>query len=277
MLDEQRPWYCDLEVHWFAATFPLLSADELEALARDIAQNGQRDPVFLDHTGRVLLDGQNRLKACIMAGVEPRFERRPEGEDPIKFILSKNVERRHLNKGQQAIALVLSQPETQQGKRTDLEPKVQSSRIRSSTLSEAREIIAHQDLAERVMAGSLPLDHALGEARWRVENAGTAERYLRQLQADAPELAEAVSAGQMSLYRAVMEHAGREAVTRRNLRKQTKLVLGHMRGLWTDWWPGLSHDEGFRAGFMHQYGLNSGEADAAIAAFEHALTLVKGR
>jgi len=94
------------EVHPAAARYPMLDADDLQALAEDIAANGLRDPLTLDATG-TLLDGRNRLAACTLAGVEPTFVVLPDGEDAAAFILSRNVERRHMGPGQRAMARAL--------------------------------------------------------------------------------------------------------------------------------------------------------------------------
>jgi hypothetical protein len=70
----------DLEVHPLANIFPMLSDEALADLAEDIKANGQRVPILLDQEGR-LLDGRNRLKACELAGVEPKAERLTNGAD----------------------------------------------------------------------------------------------------------------------------------------------------------------------------------------------------
>ena len=81
------------EVHPFAATFPMLSTAELDALAESIGRNGQLHPILLTPHG-VLIDGRNRLAACGRAGVEPRFE--VTDADPYDVILAANVDRRHM-------------------------------------------------------------------------------------------------------------------------------------------------------------------------------------
>lgn len=81
------------EVHPFAATFPMLSAAELDALTDSIRRNGQLHPILLAPDG-VLIDGRNRLAACGRAGVEPRFE--VTDADPFDVILAANVDRRHM-------------------------------------------------------------------------------------------------------------------------------------------------------------------------------------
>ena len=60
------------QFHPIAAIFPLMGEDELQALADDIRDNGLRNPI-LRFEGKIL-DGRNRLTACRLAGVEPRFE-----------------------------------------------------------------------------------------------------------------------------------------------------------------------------------------------------------
>lgn len=92
------------EIHPVAAMFPMLAADELQELADDIKANGQVFPIILDQKG-TLIDGRNRLAACKLAGVEPRFELIDDGRDPVAYILATNVSRRHLSKGQRAMAV----------------------------------------------------------------------------------------------------------------------------------------------------------------------------
>lgn len=100
------------EIHPFADRFPMLPADELRALADDIKANGLRQPLLLTPDG-ALVDGRNRLAACAMAGVTPRFE--TTEADPYVVIVSANVERRHLKRYQQAMARALALAD--QGKR----------------------------------------------------------------------------------------------------------------------------------------------------------------
>lgn len=63
----------------------------------------------------MLIDGRNRLAACQLGGIPPHY--RVLESDPTAYVLSANVHRRHLTKGQQAMAVALAFPETQQGKR----------------------------------------------------------------------------------------------------------------------------------------------------------------
>ena len=94
----------DLSPHPAAALFPMLNEWELQDLANDIRDRGQREPIAI-YNGQVL-DGRNRLAACNLAGVEPvvRFlEDTDIGGVPIGYVVSCNLRRRHLNPSQLAM------------------------------------------------------------------------------------------------------------------------------------------------------------------------------
>ena len=87
-------------VHPAATLFPMMDAEALQALADDIREHGQREPVIL-YRGAVL-DGRNRLRACELAGVEPLTCVRDDIASPTTFVLSLNLHRRHLTPAQRA-------------------------------------------------------------------------------------------------------------------------------------------------------------------------------
>lgn len=89
-----------MKIHPLCLVFPPLNKEELNALAADIGKNGLREPISLFH-GQVL-DGRNRLEACEIAGIEPRYLDLPEDTDPSAFVISKNLSRRHLSPTQRA-------------------------------------------------------------------------------------------------------------------------------------------------------------------------------
>lgn len=94
------PQCFNLPAHPLAGLFPMLSDAEIAELADDICTYGQRVPIMvLD--GQVL-DGRNRLAACKFAEIEPSFELY-EGDDPLAFVLSHNLHRRHLTASQRAM------------------------------------------------------------------------------------------------------------------------------------------------------------------------------
>jgi len=109
----------DIPFHPLADIFPMLDPKGLSELADDIAAHGQRDRIIL--LDEMILDGRNRYMACLMAGVEPRFEEFPDSGDPLVAVISANLRRRHLSDDQRA--LVAAKIATlKQGARTDLSP-----------------------------------------------------------------------------------------------------------------------------------------------------------
>jgi hypothetical protein len=95
-----------LNLHPLCTLFPRLDGAEFDALKADILANGQREPIVV-HEGLVL-DGGNRYRACIEAGVEPLLKEFA-GNDPVAFVLSANLHRRHLTPGQQAAIVASAQ------------------------------------------------------------------------------------------------------------------------------------------------------------------------
>ena len=96
-----------VRAHPAADVFPLLSKDEITALAADIRTNGQRLPVLLQQAddGAVLvLDGRNRLLACEEAGLEPRVAYVEPTADAVQVIVSTNLVRRHQGESQRAMS-----------------------------------------------------------------------------------------------------------------------------------------------------------------------------
>jgi len=98
-------------LHPACAAYPMLSDDELEAMAMTIQPPGrQHEPcVLLNGT---MLDGKNRWAACDIAGVEPlsrEFGSDPnDGDDPWRFVLHKNVRRNMTTAGKAFAADALS-------------------------------------------------------------------------------------------------------------------------------------------------------------------------
>jgi hypothetical protein len=85
-----------LPFHPAADIFPLIEGQELADLVEDIRKNGLREDI--DTFDGKIVDGRNRARACVEAGIEPRYHARRFNDEAglIDFIISKNIHRRHL-------------------------------------------------------------------------------------------------------------------------------------------------------------------------------------
>lgn len=88
-----------MEFHEAANIFPL-DDEHLDELVDDIKQHGQRISIEI-FEGKII-DGRRRWLACKKAGVTPRIvEVSPD--DPVAYVLSLNLHRRHLTASQAAM------------------------------------------------------------------------------------------------------------------------------------------------------------------------------
>jgi hypothetical protein len=92
----------NLSFHPLADIFPLMEGEEFDALVADIKANGQREPITL-YQGKIL-DGRNRYRACLAAGVGLKLCKHKAGcsyiGDPATYVISANIHRRHLTADQ---------------------------------------------------------------------------------------------------------------------------------------------------------------------------------
>jgi N6-adenosine-specific RNA methylase IME4/ParB-like chromosome segregation protein Spo0J len=226
-------------VHPAATLFPMMDAVALQALADDIREHGQREPVILFH-GEVL-DGRNRLRACELAGVEPWVETRDDanvGDSPAAFVLSLNLLRRHLDESQRAMvggrAKPLFEAEAATRMRATLRvgaasPAPANLPERRSAPGESREHAAAQVSvsprsvahASKVLAHGAP---ALVAAVDRGEVAvSTAAEIARSL--PVAEQTELVARGEKEILRASKEIRARRAEERRDERMETLAAI----------------------------------------------------
>ncbi len=69
-------------------------------LVTDIKTSGQEFPIIL-YEGKVL-DGVHRQDACLKADIEPQYVEF-DGDDPLAYVVSANLKRRHLTESQRAM------------------------------------------------------------------------------------------------------------------------------------------------------------------------------
>lgn len=199
-----------MEIHPAANIFPMMADDEREALIADIKANGLLHPIIV-HDG-VLIDGRNRRDACLALGIEPRFEEL-NGTDPVAYILATNVNRRHLSKGQRAMAVAKLYPEGQQGQKGT---SLKNHDVDRSYVSQARTVLRFlPEIAHEVMAGKIPLNDAYVSAQRVKEQADGEPKRLQRLRERAPDLADLVEEGRVSLLEAQSLYETRQESERR--------------------------------------------------------------
>ncbi len=89
-----------IRFHEYANLFPMMDNDAFDALVDDIKINGVREPIVF--IGNEILDGRNRYTAARQLGIEyPVTEY--TGADPLGFVVSLNLKRRHLTESQRAM------------------------------------------------------------------------------------------------------------------------------------------------------------------------------
>jgi hypothetical protein len=97
----------EYEAHSLAKLLPPMTDGEHKALYEDIKSNGLRMPIV--RYQNTILDGWHRYRALkelekISRQItEKDFTDLPVGSDPLKFVISQNLHRRHLNESQRAV------------------------------------------------------------------------------------------------------------------------------------------------------------------------------
>jgi ParB-like chromosome segregation protein Spo0J len=192
-----------LAFHPLADIFPLLEGEEFDALVADIQASSLCEAVWL-YQGQIL-DGRNRYRACQRLGRDCAT-RDYLGNDPLAFVLSMNLQRRHLDESQRAM-IAVRLATMRQGERTDL--------VEISTK------LSQEQAAELV--------HVSRE---------TVVAAKKVLQDGAPELAQAMEAGTLTVSAAApltvlpredqltaLQEARHEATGKKTTAKQTRAVV----------------------------------------------------
>jgi hypothetical protein len=170
-----RPVVSMLKQHPLSAAFPAMSSDDFAALVEDIKANGQREPVMV-HEGMVL-DGWHRYQACSQLGIKPQQFTFPADKDPVAFVLSHNLHRRHLTPSQRAAAVVAcsewapAHRPKKGGTSSPLttEKLAQVAHVSDKTIKDAK--AAHKaGLTDAVQSGALTVKEAAKVARGKTES-----------------------------------------------------------------------------------------------------------
>ncbi len=209
-----------LPFHPYADLFPLIEGEAFADLVADLKANDMREKIVV--WDGAILDGRNRYKAALAAGLIDdddgpdrakyfvRFVPSVDG-DALAFVVSKNLNRRHLDNSQRA--MVAARLATmRQGERTDLEPSANLPKVdqagAAKTLSISERALRH---ARRVQDHGAPeLARAVDRGRLAVSVAEKATYLSKDIQR---RIAAEAEAGNDSAARGVVKQevrSGRE-------------------------------------------------------------------
>ena len=128
---------CPYPISFLALAFPPLSPARYARLLASIRAHGLRRPIVV-WRGRVI-DGLHRLKACLEAGVEPRYEVLDDDADPFQYLAGVNIPHRDMTQNDKArLAYDMSQYSKPGRPRATEE---NSAHVRNLTQGEAAELV----------------------------------------------------------------------------------------------------------------------------------------
>jgi site-specific DNA-methyltransferase (adenine-specific) len=189
------------EPHPIASIFPPMDWEELEALVADIRERGVLEPITL-YEGKIL-DGRNRAEACRRLGITPpTCEFTGDVLEAVAYVWARNRLRRHLTSSQAAVA---------EARRMNMceAYAAQIERAKAEAHERKRRGTKAEDLTNSLGKAGLPTDrHEREVDALRARMSGTNRAYIPvadRLVAEAPDLAEAVEQGKMSLPQAKAE------------------------------------------------------------------------
>ena len=164
--------HASFEIHPAADIFPMMSASEFAELKADIKQHGVREPIVIFDNR--LIDGRNRYKAMQELGIDPGYHAADLEvcDDPIAFVLSHNLHRRHLTTSQRAaIAAEVAKlrvgvnQHTKEGPSNDgasVKEAAKALSVGTASVERAKQVASKGDktVTEKVKQGELPVSLA---------------------------------------------------------------------------------------------------------------------
>jgi len=157
-----------MEFHAIADIFPMMSAAEFAGLRDDIEANGLREAIWVYEDK--ILDGRNRFNACQELGIKPRYRTWKGDGEPLDFVVSLNLHRRHLSESQRG--MVAGRLATLPAHRPELSTSI--------------DVLTQEEAASKLNVGI-----------------ATVQRARKVLDQGTPELIEAVDSGLIAVSQAV--------------------------------------------------------------------------
>ena len=121
------------------------------------------------------------------------------GVDPRDYIADANLRRRNLTAGQRAMAMMF--PDPKRGMHSQLGDRTGKVKVSKERLSLAREVLRNSpdELAQQVLSGAKTLDAAFQTVREREQAAASEDAKLARLREEAPDVADLVVEGSLTL------------------------------------------------------------------------------
>lgn len=195
-----------MEFHAVADIFPMMSPEEYESLKADIKQNGLLQPIWT--YDNQIIDGRNRYNACEDLGIAPSYKEWDGNGSLVAFVVSLNLQRRHLDSGQKAfVALEVERLLGEEARKKKIEDgrvfgrQKQVEEISDNLFGEPVELEKVFQNFEKPKTKEDPI-HAASQA---AKLTGTNRQYVQDakfIQEKAPDVAEAVKSGTIKIYEA---------------------------------------------------------------------------
>jgi hypothetical protein len=189
-----------MTAHPVANLFPLMSDDEYQALKADIAQYGQRLPIET-YQGQII-DGRNRERACRELRIVPNYHEWDGNESLVAFVVSLNLNRRHLTPSQKAAVaagmLPMLEAEAKERQRAAGGDRKSNKAKRAAQEGESVGAKIPQPIPGREPKSTETAGKLMGVSGRYVAEA-------KKLARQAPELAAKVKAGELTLAQAKAE------------------------------------------------------------------------
>lgn len=148
----------------------MMTEAELLGLVEDIRDNGQREPAVL--WNGMLVDGRNRAAACDKLGIDLDVSELDSDTDPVKWVVSYNLHRRHLTASQRSMCAAKLATLKHGGDRQSEESKTQNCvliddaakafSVSARSVDAAKEVIEHgtKELIDAVSLGVVTVSSA---------------------------------------------------------------------------------------------------------------------
>lgn len=182
------------EIHEAALIIPPMKDDEYRALVEDIKENGLINPIKLID-GKII-DGRHRQMACDELGIEPDYEE-VDPDSPMVYVVSANINRRMLTVGQKAM---LALPIEEQFAKEALERQSRRAHEHRSLGAKAgnRPVFGKLSKPKQTQQENVEARSITKAGKLLGVGASTVQK-AKKVHQEAPELAEMVKTGTMTM------------------------------------------------------------------------------